>query len=185
MRLGSDVRRATAHLEWRRGAVVEEMADIDLDFWLAMTPEDRLRAMWSVVEDALALQEKMDLHPDFRDLLAEFAREHVRYAIVGGYAVGHHAKPRATKDLDLLVSPLGDNLERVGRALERFGAAPNIVAFVKTLAPSEIVYLGVPPVRIDILRTADGIDDVDATLSRAVVASLGDLTVQFSPLTTS
>jgi hypothetical protein len=119
----------------------------------------------------------MDLHPDFRDLLAEFAREHVRYAIVGGYAVGHHAKPRATKDLDLLVSPSGDNLERVGRALERFGAAPIVVASVKTMAPSEIVYLGVPPVRIDILRTADGIDDVDATLLRAVVASLGDLAV--------
>ena len=44
----------------------------------------------------------MDLHPDFRDLLAEFARENVSYAVVGGYAVGHHAKPRATKDLDLL-----------------------------------------------------------------------------------
>lgn len=64
----------------------------------------------------------MDLHPDFRDLLAEFAREKVSYAVVGGYAVGHHAKPRATKDLDLLVSPSGDNLERVGRALEQFGA---------------------------------------------------------------
>ena len=44
----------------------------------------------------------MDLHPDFRDLLAEFVRCAVRFAILGGYAVGHHAKPRATKDLDLL-----------------------------------------------------------------------------------
>jgi hypothetical protein len=119
----------------------------------------------------------MDLHPDFRDLLAEFAREKVSYAVIGGYAVGHHAKPRATKDLDLLVSPSGDNLERVGRALGQFGAAPNVVAAVKKLAPTEVVYLGVPPVRIDILRSADGIDDVDATLSRAVRATLGDLAV--------
>ena len=29
----------------------------------------------------------MDLHPDFRDLLAEFAREKVSYAVIGGYAV--------------------------------------------------------------------------------------------------
>ena len=134
--------------------------------------------MWSVVEDALALREENGPAPRLRCLLAEFAREHVRYAIVGGYARRPPRQSREPpKDLNLLVSPLGDNLERVGRALERFGAAPNIVAFVKTLAPSEIVYLGVPPVRIDILRTADGIDDVDATLSRAVVASLGDLTV--------
>jgi hypothetical protein len=119
----------------------------------------------------------MDLHPDFRDLLAEFAREKVSYAVVGGYAVGHHAKPRATKDIDLLVSPSGDNLERVGRALARFGAAPNVVAAARKLAPTEIVYLGIPPVRVDILRSADGIDDVDATLARAVPATLGDLTV--------
>jgi hypothetical protein len=56
----------------------------------------------------------MDLHPDFRDLLAEFARQKVSYAVIGGYAVGRHAKPRATKDLDLLVSASGDNLERAG-----------------------------------------------------------------------
>jgi hypothetical protein len=43
---------------WRGGVArsFEEMDDIDLDFWLAMSPEDRLRAMWSVVEDVLALQ---------------------------------------------------------------------------------------------------------------------------------
>jgi hypothetical protein len=43
---------------WQGGIArsFEAMADIDLDFWLGMTPEDRLRAMWSVVEDELALQ---------------------------------------------------------------------------------------------------------------------------------
>ena len=40
----------------------------------------------------------MDLHPDFKDLLAEFARFEVKYALLGGYAVGYHAKPRATKE---------------------------------------------------------------------------------------
>ena len=99
----------------------------------------------------------MDLHPDFRDLLAEFARENVKYAVIGGYAVGHHAKPRATKDLDLLVSPSSDNLDRVARALDRFGAAPTVVAAAKRMGPAEVVYLGVAPVRIDILRSADGI----------------------------
>jgi len=28
----------------------------------------------------------MDLHPDFKDLLAEFARFDVKYALLGGYA---------------------------------------------------------------------------------------------------
>jgi len=43
----------------------------------------------------------MDLHPDFRDLLAEFVREKVEFVLIGGYAVGRYTKPRATKDLDL------------------------------------------------------------------------------------
>src|SRR6266567_654030 len=119
----------------------------------------------------------MDLHPDFRDLLAEFAREKVRYAVIGGYAVGHHAKPRATKDLDLLVSPSGDNLDRVARALERFGAAQNVIVAARNLREQEVVYLGVAPVRVDILRGADGIDDVDSILARSVVTSVGNLTV--------
>lgn len=51
----------------------------------------------------------MDLHPDFNDLLAEFVRYGVRFVLLGGYAVGVHAKPRATKDLDLLVSGADDN----------------------------------------------------------------------------
>lgn len=48
----------------------------------------------------------MDLHPDFNDLLVEFARCEVRFVLLGGYAVGIHSKPRATKDLDLLVQGL-------------------------------------------------------------------------------
>jgi hypothetical protein len=48
----------------------------------------------------------MDLHPDFQDLLVEFDRFGVKYALLGGYAVGYHSRPRATMDLDLLISGL-------------------------------------------------------------------------------
>lgn len=116
----------------------------------------------------------MDLHPDFRDLLAEFVRSKVRFVIVGGYAVGHHAKPRATKDLDLLVSPLGGNLERVAEALQRFGAPIAIVEAARRLQPTEVVWFGAPPVRIDVLRSVDGLDTEEA-IARSEVLVLGDL----------
>ena len=102
----------------------------------------------------------MDLHPDFRDFLAEFARSGARYAVLGGYAVGYHAKPRATKDLDVLVSAHGDNLERVANALSSFGAPENVVAAARNMAPNEVVYLGTPPVRIDLMRGFLGKDGV-------------------------
>jgi len=118
----------------------------------------------------------VDLHPDFRDLLAEFARSRVSYVILGGYAVGVHAEPRATKDLDLLVSGLGDNLERLARALAAFGAPRHIVEAAGRMTPTEIVYMGAPPVRIDILRSADGVD-TEETIQRAVSVDLGSLSV--------
>ena len=59
---------------------------------------------------------------DFKELLAAFDAEQVKYLIVGGYAVSLHAQPRMTKDLDILVEPSATNAAAVFRALEAFGA---------------------------------------------------------------
>lgn len=118
----------------------------------------------------------MDLHPDFKDLLAEFARFGVSYALLGGYAVGYHGKPRATKDLDLLVSGGGDNLQRVASALASFGAPGHVVESARSMTASEIVHFGVPPVRVDLLRSADGIN-TEAAIHRAEVAQVGELAI--------
>ncbi|MFO0675859.1 MAG: hypothetical protein U0169_04955 [Polyangiaceae bacterium] len=118
----------------------------------------------------------MDLHPDFRDLLAEFVRADVRFVVLGGYAVGFHGKPRATKDLDLLVARDSENLERAATALSRFGAPASVVEAIRVLAPDDIVYLGVAPVHVDILGRADGID-TNTTIARADVVRIGDLDV--------
>lgn len=119
----------------------------------------------------------MDLHPDFRDLLAEFVRCEVKFAVLGGYAVAHHAKPRATKDLDLLVSAEDGNLERLAVALTAFGAPAQVVAAARSMGPTDVVFLGVPPVRVDILRTADGVE-TEAVLERSENVDLGGLQVR-------
>ena len=41
--------------------------------------------------------------PDFEEFIASLNAHRVRYLVVGGYAVGFHARPRATKDIDILV----------------------------------------------------------------------------------
>jgi hypothetical protein len=118
----------------------------------------------------------MDLHPDFKDLLVEFGRFGVKFALLGGYAVGYHGRPRATKDLDLLISGLDGNLARVASALAAFGAPAHVIESVRTLTVSEIAHFGVPPVRVDLLRSADGID-AEAAIARAQLAVVGDLTI--------
>lgn len=53
--------RAEARRKTWTGGVASsfvEMDERDLDFWLSMSPAERLRAMWSLVEDSLALQEQ-------------------------------------------------------------------------------------------------------------------------------
>lgn len=53
--------------------------------------------------------------------LARIARslnEHaVKYAVIGGFAMIHHGFVRATMDIDLLVAPDSDNVDRLRRAL--------------------------------------------------------------------
>jgi predicted nucleotidyltransferase len=112
----------------------------------------------------------MKLPSDFRDLLEEFAREGVEHVVIGGYAFAFHAEPRATKDLDVLLGGSAENLDRASRALARYGAPPNVVTATRSLADTEVVYLGRPPLRIDLLRAIDGVDAVQV-LRNAVTAT--------------
>jgi len=118
----------------------------------------------------------MDLHPDFKELLAECVAARVEFVVVGGYAVGFHARPRATKDLDLLVLGVPENLARLAAALAAFGAPPNVVAAAKTVGADDVIYFGVAPLRVDIMTQADGID-TRAAVERAIYADLGPLSV--------
>lgn len=114
----------------------------------------------------------MKLPPDFRDLLEEFDRAGVECLVIGGYAFAFHARPRATKDLDVLIEGSEQNRGRAADALERYGAPPNVVLAVRQLAESEVAYLGQPPLRIDILRAIDGVDL--ASVFRNAVATTWD-----------
>ena len=44
---------------------------------------------------------------DFEELFACLTARNARALVVGGYAVAYHAKPRFTKDIDILVDPTG------------------------------------------------------------------------------
>jgi hypothetical protein len=118
----------------------------------------------------------MDLHPDFKELLAECVAARVEFVVVGGYAVGFHARPRATKDLDLLVVGDPENLTRLAAALAAFGAPPNVVAAANNAQTDDVIYFGVAPLRVDIMTQADGID-TRAAVQRAVHADLGSLSI--------
>lgn len=57
---------------------------------------------------------------DFEEFLESFNETGARYLVVGAHAVAFHARPRATKDLDLFIDPAPDNVERVLAGIRRF-----------------------------------------------------------------
>jgi hypothetical protein len=84
--------------------------------------------------------------------------EGARYLGSGAYAVGLHAQPRATKDLDIFIGTDRTNGEAVWRALGKFGAPLGDVRPHEMAEPETFFSWGNPPFRIDILTTISLLD---------------------------
>jgi hypothetical protein len=118
----------------------------------------------------------METQPDFRELLALFNAHHVEYLIVGGYALAFHGAPRFTGDLDIFVNPEATNAPRILTALEAFGFASVGLTPSDFERPDQVVQLGVPPVRIDLITSITGVSWDEAWASK-VTGCYGDIPV--------
>lgn len=98
----------------------------------------------------------MKTERDYEDLLRLFNRSKVRYCIVGAYAFAFYAKPRYTKDLDILVEPDKENALRVVKALRVFGFAKTGLKEGDFSKEGKIIQLGYEPLRVDILTSIEG-----------------------------
>ncbi len=95
----------------------------------------------------------MSVSSDSEELLACLNARGVRAVVVGAHAVAFHAKPRFTKDLDVLVEPTAQNARRVVAALVDFGVADLGVGEADLAVPDRIVQIGMPPNRIDLITS--------------------------------
>lgn len=102
---------------------------------------------------------------DLKDLLRAFNEHGVRYLVVGGYAFGVHAEPRATKDLDLLIRSDEGNSAAVYRALTQYGAPLDGLSPLDFMDGSTF-QVGQPPARVDILQRIDGLTFDEAWQNR-------------------
>ena len=94
---------------------------------------------------------------DFEELFGFFNARKVRALVVGAYAVAFHAKPRFTKDIDILLEPTSENAQRLLSALEDFGFGALGLTVEDYSQPGRIVQLGYPPNRIDLLTSIQGV----------------------------
>ncbi|MBE2221938.1 MAG: hypothetical protein IAF02_10375 [Anaerolineae bacterium] len=109
------------------------------------------------------------LNQDFKEFIQSLNNNQVDYLIIGGYAVAFHGHPRYTKDLDIWVKPARDNAQRLLQALDEFGFGSLSLEEADFIEPGQIVQLGYPPNRIDIVTNPSGVDFETCFVSRVTV----------------
>lgn len=100
----------------------------------------------------------IQLPPDFKEFLKLLKEHEVAYLLIGGYAVGYHGYPRATADLDIWVAIHPHNAEKIVTALKAFGFNVPELSKDLFLRKDQIVRMGVPPVRLEIVTTISGVE---------------------------
>lgn len=75
------------------------------------------------------------------EVINELKRNHVQFAVVGGYAVALHGAVRGTVDLDLVVAINLDNLVLVERAMVRLGLKSRLPVTAKDIFKFRTEYI--------------------------------------------
>jgi hypothetical protein len=101
--------------------------------------------------------------------------------MVGEYAVAFHGHPRYTKDLDIWIRLEPGNAARIVAALRQFGFDSLDLQPADFLAADQIIQLGYPPTRIDLLTTLPGVQ-FDACYESRVVVEVDGVAVDFIDL---
>lgn len=120
----------------------------------------------------------MEIQKDFKELLELFNAHKVEYVIVGSYALAFHGAPRFTGDIDLLVKPDTGNAGKILVALKDFGFGSLNLCEEDFVHIGNVIQLGVPPVRIDIMTSLTGIDWEKAQAGK-IVGNYGGVAVCF------
>lgn len=120
------------------------------------------------------------LPKDFKEFIELLNNNKVRYLIIGGYAVVYHGYVRSTNDIDIWVDISEGNIKRLIAALDEFGFST--LNFKNTdFVPNQIIQLGHPPNRIDIITSPAGVSFDECYDHRAQV-NLDRINVNFIDL---
>jgi hypothetical protein len=113
----------------------------------------KLAGIWSMAN--------IELHPDFKDFLKLLNSHGVEYLLVGGYAVGYHGYPRATGDMNVWIAVDEENARKISETLQEFGIPAKDVPESLFLERDKVIRMGVPPVRIEVITGASGVEFQD------------------------
>ena len=111
----------------------------------------------------------MKTEKDYEEFLELLNKHNVHYCVIGSYALAFHARPRYTKDIDILVEASTDNASRILTVLDEFGFGSLNLMIEDFSKKGNIIQLGYEPVRIDIITSIEGLDFSDIWQNRVQV----------------
>lgn len=111
----------------------------------------------------------MVLNQDFREFIQLLNHHEVQYLVVGGYAVAFHGYPRYTKDIDIWIKLDKANAEKLLKALKDFGFGSLDLKVEDFLDPDQVIQLGYPPNRIDLITDLIGVKFEDCFSAKVEV----------------
>jgi len=102
----------------------------------------------------------------------------VKYLVVGGYAYAIHVEPRFTKDLDVFLKRDQKNAQKMDQVLHDFGFGSLGLTGDDFLEAGQVIQLGNPPFRIDLLTSISGVKFEEAWENK-ISGKYGEQTVFF------
>src|SRR5947208_12047170 len=99
----------------------------------------------------------MPISKDLREFIELLNSHGVEFLIVGAYALAFHGWPRYTGDIDILIRPSDDNAKRVEAVIRDFGFGSLGLTAADFREPYQVVQIGLPPNRIDLLTALTGV----------------------------
>jgi len=110
----------------------------------------------------------MILNQDFKEFIQLLNEHEVEYLVVGGYALAFHGYPRFTQDIDFWIWTDRDNVNKIIAVLKEFGFSSLNLNEEDFLDDENVIQLGYPPNRIDLITQIDGVDFKDAFLKKVI-----------------
>jgi len=123
----------------------------------------------------------MELSNDFKEFIELLNVNKVKYLVVGGYAVGFHGHPRYTKDIDLWVLMKSNNASNIIKSVKEFGFESLGLEEEDFLNSDNIIQLGFPPNRIDLLTEIAGVE-FESCYSNKLTIEFEGVTIPFISL---
>jgi len=118
----------------------------------------------------------MRLSSDLREFLELLNSRGVEYVIVGAHSLAFHGRPRYTGDLDILVRATPENGAKLVELLNEFGFANSGFKESDFTEPEQVIQLGRPPNRVDLLTSISGVATAEA-LATKIGTQLDDIPV--------